>query len=181
MTLLVLYGGEVDTGLLRDTSDIPDAPVRAANLIVAADQVIGMLFTVTVGIVVGAGFIFRDRDFRGGFGNALQLCLAVALMLSVIFAVYFGYAARMHSLRVAHYSLTEYVAINQLIGRQAFSVVVAAGAALGLFALYLAEKQSGHQPVEASTPLAAAQPAPAAKRATRPRRKPSEKSEGADG
>ena len=155
IAFLVFIGGEAEIGPQRDTSLIADAPARAVNLLTAADQVIGMLFTTTVGIVVGIGFIFRDRDFRIGITNALPMVFVVVLMLAVIASIYFGYTARMHALRVAHYSLVQYTAINIFIGRQALSVVVAAGAALGLFMVYLAEKHLAPATATADLPAAA--------------------------
>lgn len=176
IAVLVWLGGDAPgMGLVPDTSEIPDAPTRAANLLVAADQVIGMLFTVTVGILVGVGFVLRDRDFRVGLRNALQISLLVVLVAGTICAVYFGYLARMHALFVARQSLVEYEEINNFIGRQALAVVVTGGAALALFAIYLAEKHystvSLPAPTGAPPPVqapAAAVPAPAAP-APRPR------------
>lgn len=181
--LLWLGGNAPGVGIEPDTSEIPDAPARAANLLVAADQVIGMLFTVTVGLLVGVGFVLRDRDFRVGLRNALQIGLLIVLMIGVICAVYFGYIARMHALLAAHKSLVEYDVINNFIGRQALSVVVTGGAALCLFAIYLAEKHfaavslpepTGGRvpkaaPVEIAAPALASAPAAPAPAAPAPR------------
>ena len=191
IVLLVAFGGDLPGGGIQpDTSDIADAPARAANLLVAVDQVVGMLFTITVGLVVGVGFIFRDRDFRVGLTSPVQVVLVLFLMVGTICAVYFGYTARMNALAAAHFSWVEYVDINTFIGRQALAVVVTGGAALALFSLYLAEKHASAPvpataspdtpPLAAAAPLAAPSavplpgpqtgPAAGSKRPARPRR-----------
>jgi hypothetical protein len=167
VVLLVSFGDETSRGGAEtETSEIADAAVRAANLITTSDQVISMLFTITVGVIVGVGFVLRDRDFRVGLGSPVQLGLAIVFALAVISAVYFGYTARMHAVVIARGSFISYEVIDEFIARQAFAVVVAAGAALALFALYIADKH----PAPAVAPVVDA-PTPRTKRSST--RKPS--------
>lgn len=114
---LVWVGGYlVDAGgLVPDTYGDAEAPLRAANLLTAVDQVITMLFTLTVGLLIGVGFILRDRDFRMGLSSITQMVFLVVLSLSTVCSVYFGYMGRMQAVRIAHYSLGPYTAIDEAI------------------------------------------------------------------
>lgn len=126
--------------LSEEVIRFPDATARVATLAGASDQVITMLFTILVGVLVGVGFIFRDRDFRFKGARAAQLVLITVLGIGCICSVYYGYAARMQILEMIRNSQLPFQRIDATISRQAMSLVCVIGAALALFVLYFAEK-----------------------------------------
>ena len=137
IAILGLWG---NIELAEEVVRYPDATARVATLAGASDQVITMLFTLLVGVLVGVGFIFRDRDFRFKGARAAQVVLITVLGIGCICSVYYGYAARMQVLEMIRNSQLPFQRIDATISRQALSLACVIGAALALFVLYCAEK-----------------------------------------
>jgi hypothetical protein len=138
--ILAILSGHGSIEMSEEVIRYPDATARVAALATASDQVITMLFTMLVGVLVGIGFIFRDRDFRFKASRVAQLVLVGLLGIGCICSVYYGYAARMQLLEMIRNSQLPFQRIDTTISRQALSLAVVVGAALALFIIYFAEK-----------------------------------------